>query len=170
MPRNYPGFIIDRSRRSPAARFSDDFIVCTDRECGFIARAYILPKSRLDTHITALQNAKTIFITKTFSNATTVVVEIVEYLHPPMASSNRVPQLLTKALKTNLYGEVDAVRSERGSYAEQIAAIDDVLRLAVSQKERMIDAQGEAGTERFINALKATRETVILMQKIKNQE
>ncbi len=87
-----------------------------------------------------------------------------------MASSNRVPQLLKKALKTYLYGEVDAVRSERGSYAEQIAAIDDVLRLAVSQKERMIDAQGEAGTERFINALKATRETVILMQKIKNQE
>ena len=32
MPKNYPAFIIDRSRRSPAARFTDDFVVCTDAE------------------------------------------------------------------------------------------------------------------------------------------
>lgn len=44
--RKYPAFIIDRSRRSEASRFTDDFIVCTDKEAGFIARGYILPKSR----------------------------------------------------------------------------------------------------------------------------
>lgn len=35
--KEYPAFIIDRSRRSESSRFSDDFIVCTDREVGFIA-------------------------------------------------------------------------------------------------------------------------------------
>ncbi len=44
--KNYPAFIIDRSRRSTASRFSDDFVVCTDKEVGFIARVYKLPKSR----------------------------------------------------------------------------------------------------------------------------
>lgn len=46
MGREYPAFIIDRSRRSEASRFSDDFVVCPDKEVGFIARVYKLPKSR----------------------------------------------------------------------------------------------------------------------------
>ena len=44
--KDYPAFIIDRSRRSEASRFTDDFVVCPDREVGFIARVFTLPKSR----------------------------------------------------------------------------------------------------------------------------
>ena len=46
MAKDYPAFIIDRSRRSEASRFTDDFVVCTDKEVGFIARVYTVPKSR----------------------------------------------------------------------------------------------------------------------------
>lgn len=164
MPKNYPAFIIDRSRRSPAARFTDDFVVCTDKEVGFIARGYLLPKSRRDAHIAALQADGKTFITKTFEDSTTVVLEVVEYFHTPLTHPNRVPPLLKKALRAF------AVGGGRGGYDEQIAAIDDVLRTALSQRERMVDAQGEAGAERFINALCAARGTVALMQKITKSE
>lgn len=156
MPKNYPAFIIDRSRRSPAARFTDDFVVCTDKEVGFIARGYLLPKSRRDAHIAALQADGKTFITKTFEDSTTVVLEVVEYFHTPLTHPNRVPPLLKKALRAYIFGEMEA--------------IDDVLRTALSQRERMVDAQGEAGTERFINALRAARGTVALMQKITKSE
>lgn len=43
--KNYPAYIIDRSRRSDASHFTDDFIVCTDKEVGFIARVIKQPKS-----------------------------------------------------------------------------------------------------------------------------
>ncbi len=170
MPKNYPAFIIDRSRRSPAARFTDDFVVCTDKEVGFIARGYLLPKSRRDAHIAALQADGKTFITKTFEDSTTVVLEVVEYFHTPLTHPNRVPPLLKKALRAYIFGEMEAVGGGRGGYDEQIAAIDDVLRTALSQRERMVDAQGEAGTERFINALRAARGTVALMQKITKSE
>jgi hypothetical protein len=166
MPKNYPAFIIDRSRRRTAARFTDDFVVCTDKEVGFIARGYLLPKSRRDAHIAALQADGKTFITKTFEDSTTVVLEVVVYLHTPLAHPNRVPPLLKKALRAYIFGEMEA----GGGYDEQIAAIDDVLRTALSQRERMVDAQGEAGTERFINALRAARGTVALMQKITKSE
>ena len=149
MPKNYPAFIIDRSRRSPAARFTDDFVVCTDKEVGFIARGYLLPKSRRDAHIAALQAEGKTFITKTFEDSTTVVLEVVEYFHTPLTHPNRVPPLLKKALRAYIFGEMEAVGGGRGGYDEQIAAIDDVLRTALSQRERMVDAQGEAGAERF---------------------
>lgn len=170
MPKNYPAFIIDRSRRSPAARFTDDFVVCTDKEVGFIARGYLLPKSRRDAHIAALQAEGKTFITKTFEDSTTVVLEVVEYFHTPLAHPNRVPALLKKALRAYIFGEMEAVGGGRGGYDEQIAAIDDVLRTALSQRERMVDAQGEAGAERFISALRAARGTVALMQKITKSE
>ena len=41
---------------------------------------------------------------------------------------------------------------------------------AVDERERMVDAQGEAGAERFIKALRAARGTVELMQKITKSE
>lgn len=77
---------------------------------------------------------------------------------------------MKKALRAYLFVEVEAVGGGRGGYEEQIAAIDDVLRTALSQRERMVDAQGEAGTERFIKALRAARGTVELMQKITKSE
>src|SRR5699024_5124860 len=109
MPKNYPAFIIDRSRRSPAARFTDDFVVCTDKEVGFIARGYLLPKSRRDAHIAALQADGKTFITKTFEDSTTVVLEVIEYFHTPLAHPNRVPPLLKKALRAYIFGEMEAV-------------------------------------------------------------
>lgn len=117
MPKNYPAFIIDRSRRSPAARFTDDFVVCTDKEVGFIARGYLLPKSRRDAHIAALQADGKTFITKTFEDSTTVVLEVVEYFHTPLAHPNRVPPLLRKALRAYIFGEMEAVGGGRGGYS-----------------------------------------------------
>ena len=54
--RKYPAFIIDRSRRLEASRFSDDFVVCPDKEVGFIARVFKLPKSRREEFEIGLRN------------------------------------------------------------------------------------------------------------------
>lgn len=89
-------------------------------------------------------------------------------MHP-----NRVPPLLKKALRAYFLGEVNAVGSGRGGYDEQIAAIDDILRNlrnANAQRSRMVDVQGEAGTERFLNALRGARDSVALLQKITKSE
>lgn len=118
MSREYPAFIIDRSRRSEASRFSDDFVVCPDKEVGFIARVYKLPKSRRGEFEKSLEG-------------------------------------LTESEIDNRY---------------IFAAVDDVIRMAESQRERLEDMNGKAVSDRFINALRSARESVELLQKITKHE
>ena len=104
MPKNYPAFIIDRSRRSEASRFTDDFIVCTDKEAGFIARAYAVPKSRRSELAEKLMapDAESRITYKVIGESL-AVVEIVRMLNEPVAHINRIPPLLKKAMKAYLF-------------------------------------------------------------------
>ena len=77
---------------------------------------------------------------------------------------------MKKALKAYLHGEESAVRREGLPFDEQIAAIDDVIRIAESQRTRLEDINGKGGSDRFINALKSARESVELLQKITRHE
>ena len=172
--KEYPAFIIDRSRRSEASRFADDFIVCTDREVGFIARVYKLPKSRraeFEQSISCLSESQidNRYYFAIIGNLL-CVLEIVRLLHEPVAHLNRLRPLMKKALKAYLHGEEQFVRREGKSYDDQIAALDDVLRMAKSQRPRMVDMNGESATERFTNAIQSARDSVILLQKITQPE
>lgn len=168
--REYPAFIIDRSRRSEASRFSDDFVVCTDKEVGFIARVFKLPKSRREEFEFGLRNLTEEAIDNRYVFAVVgdvfVVLEVVKMLYEPVAHINRLRPLMKKAMKAYLHGEECAVLREGIAYDDQIAAIDEVIRLADSQKSRLEDMNGEAGARAFIEALKAGRDSVLLLQKI----
>ncbi len=168
MRKQYPTYIVDRSRRH-GERLPDDYVVCLDHKCSYVARAYALPKSRRAAQIAAMKEAGATFITKTFADSTTVVLEVVEFLHAPVARQDRVPLLLKKGLAAYLYGEVSAVGGGRRDYGEQIAALDEVLRLVDQQRERMIDLNGVGGYRRFAEALRGARDSVALLEKIVKQ-
>lgn len=168
--KEYPAFIIDRARQSDASRFSDDFVVCTDHEVGFIARVYKLPKSRREEFVRAAEQLseaerKNHYLARIIDD-TIIVLEVVRMLHEPVAHINRLPPLMKKALKAYLYGEVRAVRRESAPYDEQLAALDDVLRMAESQHARLLDMNGAAATDRFISALRSARGSVELLKQM----
>ena len=174
MGREYPAFIIDRSRRSEASRFSDDFVVCPDKEVGFIARVYKLPKSRREEFEKSLEGLSESEIDNRYIFAVIgeaiCVLEVVRMLYEPIAHINRLRPLMKKALKAYMHGEESAIRREGLPFDEQIAAIGDVIRMAESQRDRLEDMNGSGGTARFINALKSARESVELLQKITKHE
>lgn len=163
--KKYPAFIIDRSRRSEASRYTDDFVVCTDRECGFISRIYKLPKSRREEFASQWLSSPDKFLAKTIGEAI-VILEIVHFLNEPVAHYNRVPPLMKKALKAYLYGEAQAVAGDGSDLDKQIGAIEDVIRMAESQHDRLLDINGSAATNAFINTLRGSLESLMLLKKI----
>lgn len=174
MSRQYPAFIIDRSRRSAESRFQDDFIFCTDKEVGFIAKLYKLPKSRREQFEEGLKAMPESVVDNRYLIAaigeSVCVLEVVKMLHEPVAHMNRLRPLMKKAMKAYLYGEEAAVRRDGLPFDQQIAAIDDVIRAARSQRSRLVDMDGEAVADRFIKALSDARESISLFQKITKHE
>lgn len=170
--KNYPAFIIDRSRRSEASRFADDFIVCTDKELGFIARAYTLPRSRwvefrkaYETLDEATQERRYYFASIRNGEAH-IVMEIERMLYEPVANWARLKPLLKKAMKAYLYGEVKEVSGDGRAIDLQISAVSDLLRTMESQREHMVDANGESATTNYINATRGAIESLKLLKRI----
>lgn len=167
--KDYPAFIIDRSRRSAASRFSDDFVVCTDKECGFIARAYKVPKSRREEFVRVWLTDEERFLSKVIGESV-IVLEIVRFLYEPVAYRNRIKPLLNKAMKAYLYGEVAAVAGEGTPYDLQENAVRDVVRLAESQRPRLEDMNGKETTDSFIKHLTDAADSIALLKKIVRNE
>lgn len=170
--KNYPAYIIDRSRRSEASRFADDFVVCTDKEMGFIARVYTLPRSRwnefrasYDALSSEEQERRYIFASIRNGEAH-VVMEVERMLYEPVANWTRLKPLLKKAMKAYLYGEVKEVRGDGRAIDSQIAAVKDLLRTMESQREHMADANGVTATDRYINATRGAIESLELLKAI----
>ncbi len=168
--RDYPAFIIDRSRRSEASRFADDFIVCTDKEMGFIARVYTLPKSRVEEYNDRLltfdevERERRFYAVSIRGGEARCVLEIVNMLHVPIGNWSRLPSLMKKAMKAYLYGEAAEVVGEGKAIDRQLAAIRDLLRTMESQRERMIDANGQTATDAYIEATRGAIESLSLMK------
>ena len=169
MKRDYPAFIIDRSRRSAASRYSDDFVVCTDSECGFIARCYKIPKSRRVDFVKERLSNEEKYLVKTLGESV-VVLEVVSFLHEPVAHRNRIQPLMKKALKAYLYGEAAEVQGAGTPYDLQEQAVRDVVRLAESQRPRLEDMNGEPATSAFIKHLRDAADSLALLKKLIKSE
>lgn len=170
--RDYPAFIIDRSRRSAASRFTDDFVVCTDKELGFIARLYTLPKSRVVEYNERLlsfdevERERRFYAISIRGGETRCVLEIVQMLHEPIGNWSRLPSLMKKAMKAYLYGEVKEVTGDGRDIDRQIAAVSDLLRTMESQRGRMVDANGRPATDAYIEATRGAIESLDLLKMI----
>lgn len=174
MRKQYPTFIIDRSRRSAASRFTDDFIVCPDREVGFIARAYSLPKSRrveFDQMLDAMPEYErhNRYLFASVGDAV-IVLEVLHMLYQPVAHINRLRPLMKKALNAYIYGEVAAVNGDGTPYDEQIAAVEELHRTMLSQYDHIVDVNGKAATDRRIAATAAAVGSLKLLKKIIKNE
>ena len=170
--KQYPAFIIDRSRRSEASRFADDFVVCTDKEMGFIARVYTLPRSRWDAfrkRYEALDEAtqeRTFYFASIRNGEAHLVMEVERMLHEPIANWSRMKPLLKKAMKAYIYGEIKEVKGDGRAIDTQISAGSDLLRTMESQRERMVDANGETATTNYINATRGAIESLKVLKAI----
>lgn len=172
--RDYPAFIIDRSRRSAASRFTDDFIVCPDKEVGFIARVYTVRQSRraeFEQMLGALSAQERDNKYYVVSIGTAIaVLEVVRMLYEPVAHINRLRPLMKKAMKAYLYGEVKEVAGEGAPYDLQIGAVKDVLRTMQAQYDSMVDANGKEATDRLIKAMRGAAESLEWLKKITRTE
>lgn len=174
MKRKYPAYIIDRSRRSEASRFADDFVVCTDKELGFIARVYKIPRSRFDAFCEMYdalpieeQERRFVFYTIRDGEAH-MVMEIERMLYEPVTNWSRVKPLLKKAMKAYLYGEIEEIRGEGKDIDLQISAVKTLYNTMLSQRERMIDFNGEHATDNYIKSTERAIESLKLLKQILN--
>ena len=174
MKRNYPAFIIDRSRRSGASRFEDDYVVCTDKEMGFIARIYPVPASMIQVHnerlnaYSEVERERRFYAISIRNGEMRVVMEIEQMLHAPIANWARLQPLMKKAMKAYLHGEVAEVVGEGQEIDLQISAVKDLLRTLESQRHHLIDVNGETATSRLINATRGAAESLELLKKMLN--
>lgn len=157
MPKNYPGFIIDRSKRSPQSKHADDFVVCTDSEVGFIAKAYKV--NNIDAHnarVDAMsqEDADCTFVVKALNSRLAVVLEIVHWSSPIYVNRSKLKSLLKKALKAYIYNEVTEVSGDGTEIDKQIGAVKDVVRIAESQFATLSQINGEEATVLFVNQLR----------------
>ena len=170
--KNYPAFIIDRSRRSEASRFSDDFVVCTDKEMGFIARVYTLPRSRweafrerYDMLDDALRERKFYFASIRNGEAH-LVMEVERMIYEPIANWSRLKPLLKKAMKAYIYGEAQEIKGDGRAIDAQISAVSDILRTMESQYKHMVDVNGETATQNYVNATRGAIDSLKVLKAI----
>lgn len=174
MRRSYPAFIIDRSRRSEASRFTDDFVVCPDKEVGFIARVYALPKSRREEFerslagMTIAERENRYYIK--VIHDTVAVLEVVKMLYEPVAHINRLRPLMKKAMGAYLYGEEAAITGDGTPYDAQISAVEQLVRVMEAQYDHMADISGKVATDRWLASTRAAVESLKLLKKIVKNE
>ena len=170
--KNYPAFIIDRSRRSEASRFADDFVVCTDKEMGFIARVFTLPRSRWNEFRKAYDaldefvQERRYYFASIRNGEAHVVMEVERMLYEPIANWSRIKPLLKKAMKAYLYGESAEVTGDGRDIDMQISAVSDLLRTMESQRVRMVDKNGKTATDNYINATRGAIERLKVLKHI----
>ncbi|MEG2122170.1 MAG: hypothetical protein RRZ64_08975 [Rikenellaceae bacterium] len=155
--REYPAFIIDRSKRSEASKYKYDYVVCTDKEVGFIAKVYKLPKSTwsdFDKMIDAMpKDVADIKYCTHLSHDSALVLEVVKYLYEPLYNKSRLKPLLKKAIKAYIFGEADFIHGDGSEMDLQINAVQDVLDIAFSQEPHLVEMNGREATDLFFTTL-----------------
>ncbi len=155
-------------------RFTDDFIVCPDREVGFIARVYSLSKSRreeFDRMLDAMpeyeRHNRYLFASIGYA---VIVLEVLHMFYQPVAHINRLQPLMRKALRAYICGESAAVNGDGTPYDEQIAAVDELVRTMESQYDRLVDMNGKEVADRRLAATRAAANSLRLLKKIIKSE
>ncbi len=155
-------------------RFTDDFIVCPDREVGFIARVYSLSKSRreeFDRMLDAMpeyeRHNRYLFASIGYA---VIVLEVLHMFYQPVAHINRLQPLMRKALRAYICGESAAVNGDGTPYDEHIAAVDELVRTMESQYDRLVDMNGKEVADRRLAATRAAANSLRLLKKIIKSE
>lgn len=110
MKRDYPLFLIDRSK---SENYPTDYVVCLDREVGFIAKIVHLTTDLLyDAFLDSFNNIENKELSGVYMPLKKggLVLQIVDFLYYFDVTNNvksRIQVLLKKALKKYIHAEVD---------------------------------------------------------------
>ena len=157
-----------------------DYIVCTDKTVGFVARAYAVNREQayaVDDYIRSLkvEDVDLRFVVAKFERVS-VVLEIVEFLQSPALDAQeraRVRSLLKKAARkymTYVSKNESPTDGDGVSLENQLKAVSDVVATAESQYARLVQQMGEARARLYVDSLRAavrSMEVLQTLQKIK---
>lgn len=121
--RNHPLFFIDRSKHEA---YPFDYVICTDREIGFVARVVYLPKNELYNDFIEMagniQLADKFYVTRRFSKGGVFLIceDFFYYFEISQANITRLKSLLNKALKKYLNAEKERTPHDGLGIDEQI--------------------------------------------------
>lgn len=175
MPKKYPAFIIDRCREYVDG-ISYDYIACTDKTVGFVARAYSVRRTAaepINAYVDSFppEEAEVRFIVVNFETIS-VVLEIVEFLQAPALDAQertRIKSLLKKAARKYM---AYITKNESPHYKDgvslvnQIKVIEDVLFTAEGQREHIATYMGVENTEHYIECIGAALKSLRALKKI----
>ncbi len=176
MPKNYPAFIIDRCRKLENDGMTYDYVACTDKTVGFIARAYSVRRAAAEQinayiHSFPPEVAEVRFIVANYERIS-VVLEIIEFMQNPaldMQERGRIKSLLKKAARKYMayIGKTEVPDVSAGhSISNQIKAIEDVIATAESQREKMEAYMGAENTDFYIECLKASLKSLSTLKRL----
>lgn len=113
MKRNYPLFFIDRSKPDS---YPNDYVVCMDKEFGFVAKVNHLKDDNLFALFIENVNPNDVFFEQMKFNKGGVVLIIEDFLHEiKNQNTSRVKTLLKKGFKKYLHDETQ--RTAFGDYS-----------------------------------------------------
>lgn len=162
--RNYPLFIIDRTMTDA---YPNEYVVCLDKELGFIAKAFSVGD---DEAFELIEDSFDIFKYRGKSN--NIVLKIEDYLYDVNLSNEqkqRVKTLLKKAFKKLMHVIEEIFDTENDfSIKNQIALLRETQQHNQNNYLKMVEKNGKETTDYAFKLLEATIKTLEEQQEIQN--
>lgn len=177
MPKNYPSILIDRNRKSRSEKHKVDYIVCLDRECGFVARAVLFNKDALDqfkVKMHEIPDADVLNEIYLFRNGQAGIVLVIEdFLYDTeinQYTGGKIKSLLAKCMKKYLFAESSGTSKGKDiSLESQIQVLEDVEKDLKAGYDKMVAHMGSQQiADYYIANVHAAIETITMFKKIVN--
>lgn len=176
MPKEYPLFIIDRNRRSRDENHQFDYLVCLDKEVGFVGKVVLFGRNAFDefndkkASIDGVDYMNYSCLFK--SGEAGVVLFIVDFLYDfdlNSRTTGRLRSLLKKGMKKYLHAEIATVPdSDNLSLDNQIKVLEDVLKDIKAGYAKMVVHMGEKNAQFYTACVEKSIESIRLLSKITN--
>jgi len=165
MKRKYPLFIIDRSK---SENYPNDYIVCLNREVGFVAQIIFLPKNDMYKsfieNFQKIENYEIAGVHYPFHRGGGVVLQVVEFLHYfdiDGKTTKRIQSLLRKALKKYLHTESNRTAHGDLGIDNQIKQMELNLEHTLNNYNKLIErTESKEYADYLIGITKETIQTL----------
>jgi len=162
--RNYPLFIIDRTMTDA---YPNEYVVCLDKEVGFIAKAFSV---RDDEAFDLIEDGFDILKYRGKSN--NIVLKIEDYLYDVNLSNEqkqRVKTLLKKAFKKLMHVIEDMFDLDDDlGIKNQIALMKETLQHNMNNYTKMVEKNGKETIDHSFRLLEEIIKTLEGQQEIQN--
>lgn len=172
MKRDYPLFLIDRSK---AAAYPNDYIVCLDREVGFLAKVLFFPRDDIFREFVdragGIENRELAGFSMPLKKGGIAlqIVDFMYYFEVTTETKSRVQVLLKKALKKYLHAEVSRTPHDDLGIDSQIKQQRLTLERAVQGYDELLDrANGNRDVADY--QIDLARETLRTLERFKEMQ